>query len=108
MPVYHQPHSSSVSLRLILAFFGSPPAPEAWGGGCGSVEERAGTGADAHGQHDAGEGGGVRAPQEPIRAAAGQLHYLRGEARPLIKRLKPAVSTLYSSRSDGVTVPSAL
>jgi len=46
------PHQSLLGHGLILSVTGSPPAPEAWGGRRGGVEERAGAGADAHGQHD--------------------------------------------------------
>lgn len=97
--VPHQSLNSSASPGLILSVFGSPPAPEAWSGRRGGVEERAGAGADAHGQHDPWEGRGVRAPQEPIRTAACQLHYLRGELKPAV-----TLSALYNWREDRVTM----
>lgn len=52
LPIPHQHLTTSISPGLILSVTGSPPAPEAWSGRRGGVEERAGAGADAHGQHD--------------------------------------------------------
>lgn len=43
-------------------------------GGCGGAAEGAGASADTDGQYDPGEGGRIWPSQNPLRAAADELH----------------------------------